>query len=50
MGDTLGIDLSKTESRNPATANIDALSTLEMVRLINAEDARVPEAVAVERR
>lgn len=37
-----------TESRNPATAQIDALSTLEMVRLINAEDARVAGAVAAE--
>lgn len=48
MSDTLGIDFTKTESRNPATANIDALPTLDMVRLINAQDARVPEAVAVE--
>ncbi len=37
-----------TEARNPATEQIDTLSTLEMVRLINAEDARVAEAVAVE--
>jgi len=39
---------SLTEVRNPATENIDALPTLDMVRLINAEDARVPEAIAVE--
>ncbi|HZB94355.1 MAG TPA: N-acetylmuramic acid 6-phosphate etherase, partial [Herpetosiphonaceae bacterium] len=39
---------SLTETRNPATMEIDGLSTLEMVRLINAEDARVPAAVAVE--
>jgi N-acetylmuramic acid 6-phosphate etherase len=37
-----------TETRNPATAHIDTVSTLEMVRLMNAEDARVAEAVAVE--
>lgn len=37
-----------TEARNPATEQIDTLSTLEVVRLINAEDARVAEAVAVE--
>ncbi len=39
---------SLTEARNPATANIDALPTLDMVRLINGQDACVPEAVAVE--
>ncbi|MBM4458671.1 MAG: anhydro-N-acetylmuramic acid kinase, partial [Chloroflexi bacterium] len=33
--------LPLTESRNPATEHIDAVSTLEMVRLINAEDQRV---------
>ncbi len=37
-----------TEARNPATENIDTLSTLDMVRLINAEDARVATAVEVE--
>jgi N-acetylmuramic acid 6-phosphate etherase len=35
-----------TETRNPATMGIDTVSTLEMVRLMNAEDARVAEAVA----
>ena len=34
-----------TESRNPATTNIDTVSTLEMVRLINAEDAKIALAV-----
>lgn len=34
-----------TEARNPRSANIDALSTLEMVRLFNQEDARVAHAV-----
>ncbi len=37
---------SITETRNPATADIDTVSTLEMVRWMNAEDARVAEAVA----
>jgi N-acetylmuramic acid 6-phosphate etherase len=37
-----------TEVRNPATFNIDTLSTLDMMRLINAEDHRVAEAVAGE--
>lgn len=35
-----------TEQRNPNTMNIDTLSTLEMVTLINREDHRVAEAVA----
>ncbi|MEN9224617.1 MAG: N-acetylmuramic acid 6-phosphate etherase [Thermostichus sp. HHBFW_bins_43] len=37
---------SLTESPNPATAELDDLSTLELVLRINAEDHRVPEAVA----
>ena len=36
-----------TEQRNPATANIDRLPTEEMVRLINHEDHRCAEAVAL---
>ena len=41
------VELKKiaTEQRNPNTMNIDALSTLEMVKLINREDHRVAEAV-----
>ena len=39
-----------TESRNPATENIDTLSTLDMVRLMNREDARVAVAVSAELR
>jgi N-acetylmuramic acid 6-phosphate etherase len=35
-----------TESRNPLTGNIDQLPTLDMLRLINDEDARVAAAVA----
>ncbi len=37
-----------TESVNPRTRNIDQVSTLEMVRLIADEDARVASAVAAE--
>ncbi|XEG67643.1 N-acetylmuramic acid 6-phosphate etherase [Edwardsiella tarda] len=36
-----------TESRNPASAAIDTLSTLAMLRVINAEDQRVAPAVEV---
>lgn len=35
-----------TESRNPATMNIDSMSTLEMVKIINKEDQKVAKAVA----
>lgn len=43
-----GIDLSKiaTEQRNPHTTEIDRAGTEEMLRIINAEDARVAGAVA----
>jgi len=37
-----------TEQRNPRTAWIDRLSVAELVRVIQAEDRRVPEAVAAE--
>ena len=37
-----------TESRNPLSEAIDTLSPPEIVRLMNAEDARVVEAVAAE--
>lgn len=41
------INLSKmvTETRNPASAEIDTLATLDMLRVINQEDKRVPVAV-----
>ncbi|WP_241253145.1 N-acetylmuramic acid 6-phosphate etherase [Streptomyces sp. W1SF4] len=38
--------LPPTERRNPATVGIDRLPTDELLRAINAEDARVPAAVA----
>jgi N-acetylmuramic acid 6-phosphate etherase len=37
---------SPTEARNPRSATIDQLSTIDMLRLINAEDATVADAVA----
>lgn len=37
-----------TEQRNKATAHIDRMSTLEMVRLINQEDHKVADAVGRE--
>ena len=43
------VELKKiaTEQRNPNTMNIDTLSTLEMVKLINQEDHHVAEAVSL---
>ncbi len=38
--------LPQTEQRNPASAAIDTLSTLDICRLINRQDAQVPLAVA----
>jgi N-acetylmuramic acid 6-phosphate etherase len=43
--DTVQVD-SPTELRNPDTTDIDQLSTVEILREINAEDASVPHAVA----
>ncbi|MFN8442723.1 MAG: N-acetylmuramic acid 6-phosphate etherase [Caldilineaceae bacterium] len=40
--------LSITETRNPASSKIDQLATLEMVKLINSEDAKVAVAVGAE--
>ncbi|MBM4024265.1 MAG: N-acetylmuramic acid 6-phosphate etherase [Planctomycetes bacterium] len=41
--------LPTTEKRNPRSAQIDTLSTLEIVDLINSEDQTVPEAVGTQR-
>ena len=43
------IELKKiaTEQRNPDTMNIDTLSTLDMVKLINREDHKVAQAVGL---
>jgi N-acetylmuramic acid 6-phosphate etherase len=43
----IDLDRLTTEARNPRSAELDRLDTLDMVRLINAEDASV--AAAVER-
>ena len=43
------VDSRITEKRNPRTANIDLASPIEIVDLIAAEDARVPEAVRSQR-
>lgn len=37
-----------TEGRNPASENLDSLSPLDIVRLINSEDMKVAEAVGQE--
>ncbi len=39
---------SLTEAFNPATADIDRLSTLDMVRALNAQDEQVARAIAAE--
>src|SRR5688500_3509235 len=43
------MDIRETERRNPRTASIDLASPMEIVDLINAEDRRVPDAVASQR-
>ncbi len=45
---TVRVD-SPTEGRNPATTGIDRLPTAEVLRLVLAEDATVPAAVAAAR-
>lgn len=37
-----------TEARNPASSNLDELTPLELVRLMNSEDRQVPLAVATQ--
>ena len=44
----VSIDNLTTETVNPASANIDTLSPLQIVRLMNAEDATIPQAIARE--
>jgi N-acetylmuramic acid 6-phosphate etherase len=41
--------LPTTEKRNPRSAHVDTLSTLEIVDLINGEDRSVPQAVGAQR-
>ena len=45
MNDTPNLKNIATEQRNPRTAHIDELPTLDMVRLINDEDKKVADAV-----
>ena len=45
---TTMLDDLTTEGRNPASAAIDGLSALQIVRLMNSEDATVAEAVGRE--
>jgi N-acetylmuramic acid 6-phosphate etherase len=40
------VDHLQTEARNPASTNLDELSALQLVRLMNSEDAGVIPAVA----
>src|SRR5579875_2117682 len=40
------MDHLQTEARNPASTRLDEMTALEIVRLMNAEDARVVPAVA----
>ncbi|TWT93457.1 N-acetylmuramic acid 6-phosphate etherase [Botrimarina colliarenosi] len=42
------LDHLTTEARNPASETLDGLTTVEMVRVMNSEDARVAEAVGRE--
>src|ERR1700761_7643210 len=46
MENTTNLAALTTEARNPRTQNIDQIPTLDMVRLINDEDAKVAAAVA----
>ncbi|WP_194191231.1 N-acetylmuramic acid 6-phosphate etherase [Clostridium chrysemydis] len=46
--DRLNLEKLTTESRNSNTLNIDKVSTLEMVKMINNEDKKVAEAVEKE--
>lgn len=49
MDDRKPLDPRLTEQRNPRSARIDQLDTLEIVDLINSEDRRVAEAVGAVR-
>lgn len=48
MIDKPPLDPRLTEQRNPATTDIDRLSALEIVRVINDEDHRIAPAVAAQ--
>jgi len=42
------LDHLLTEARNPASADLDTLSAIDLVRLMNAEDAKVAGAIAAQ--
>src|SRR4051812_48480808 len=42
------VTLLETEKANPATTEIDRMSPLEMMQVMNAEDAKVTEAIKLE--
>lgn len=46
--DKLNLSKLTTESRNQNTLNIDKVSTLEMVKVINEEDKKVANAIEIE--
>lgn len=50
MNDRTSIELAglTTEARNPRSQDLDSLSTLDLVRLINSEDQGVADAVAAQ--
>jgi N-acetylmuramic acid 6-phosphate etherase len=48
MNDTSALGSLLTETRNPASEHLDELSTLDMLRIINDEDATVAAAVRAE--
>jgi N-acetylmuramic acid 6-phosphate etherase len=48
MNDTSALGSLLTEARNPASEHLDDLSTLDMLRVINDEDATVAAAVRAE--
>lgn len=48
MSDKLPLDPRLTEQRNPASAGIDLLSSLEIVQVINDEDHRIAPAVCTQ--
>lgn len=48
MSDKPKLDNLTTEKRNPTSENIDQLSTIEAVRLMNREDAKIAAAVEKE--
>ena len=41
----LNLDKMSTETRNPATMDLDQMTPLEIVTAMNREDAKVPEAI-----